>query len=214
MTTPEEAAGLSRRSMLKRSAVVGGTLLWAAPTVTVLTATPAFASTIAGGDGTPLRASYYVLAIGCGFSHYLVKVNAPDDDDDDKNKGNGTKPFTLVYGPGVKGAAKDPKDGWPSSETGGLSQKFAPIRPASDGLPADVQIYVLNGMLYLDLDVDRKGGHCTLLGWTGHKGSLFYGNTGFSEPANVKTQFDPQNVDPGRPWLYAFPLLKNQNGHV
>jgi len=38
----EETGGISRRSMLKRSALVGGTLVWAAPAVQTL-ATPAYA---------------------------------------------------------------------------------------------------------------------------------------------------------------------------
>jgi hypothetical protein len=42
----EESAGLSRRTLLRRSAVVGGALVWAAPAVQTL-AKPAFA---AGGS--------------------------------------------------------------------------------------------------------------------------------------------------------------------
>ena len=58
MTTPEESRGLSRRDMLKRSAAVGGTLMWVTPTVSVLSATAARAdgSDTPRGDGTPLDA--------------------------------------------------------------------------------------------------------------------------------------------------------------
>ncbi len=110
--------------MLKLSAVVGGPLLWVTPTVTVLTATPAFSTT----------------------------------------------PSTLEYGPTVKGREQRPQGRIPNRESEGLARKFAPFRPSSEGLSADVQIYVMDGNLDLDLDGDKRGGHCTLLGWTGHKG--------------------------------------------
>jgi hypothetical protein len=43
-----ESQGISRRNLIKRGAIVGGTMVWAAPVVNTLTAGPAFAST-----GTP-----------------------------------------------------------------------------------------------------------------------------------------------------------------
>jgi hypothetical protein len=206
MTVADEPTGLSRRSMLKRSAVVGGTLLWVTPTVTVLSAGPAAAgSPTPRGDGTPLKASYYILAIRCGTTKYLIKVNAPDSKHPDS--------FWLEYGPAVKGAADDPNDGWPSSETKGIAQKYKPFAAATATPPADVAIYVVKGMLYLDLDLNHDakkpgGSHCELLSWIGHKGTVFYKAGGLAKA------YDPQVIDPERPYLLAFPLLKNQNGNT
>lgn len=48
--TPEtDAGGLSRRAMLRRSALVGGTLVWTAPAIQTIAA-PAFAAGSPGGD--------------------------------------------------------------------------------------------------------------------------------------------------------------------
>ncbi len=162
MTVPDEPTGLSRRSMLKRSALAGGTLLWVTPTVTVLAAGPAAAgSDTPRGDGTPLKASYYILAIRCGTTKYLIKVNAPDSKHPDS--------FWLEYGPNVKGANGDPNDGWPkAAEPHGIAQEYRPYALDTATPPSDVAIYVVKGMLYLDLDVNRDGkkpggAHCELL---------------------------------------------------
>jgi hypothetical protein len=192
--------------MLKRSALAGGTLLWVTPTVTVLAAGPAAAgSPTPRGDGTPLKASYYILAIRCGTTKYLIKVNAPDKDHPDS--------FWLEYGPDVKGANHDPNDGSPASETQGIAQKYKPFALATADPPADVAIYVVEGMLYLDLDVDQDGDkpggeHCELLSWIGHKGTVFY------KAGGLANAYDPQRIDPDRPYLWVFPLLKNQHGNT
>src|SRR4051812_33824873 len=96
MTTPDETTGLSRRAMLRRSAAVGGTLLWVTPTVSVLSATAAVAgSAPPHGDGSKLAASYYILSIKCGTDYYLIKVGKDD---------SGKTPFIVETGPQVKGA--------------------------------------------------------------------------------------------------------------
>ena len=66
--------GLSRRQILKKSALIGGTALWVAPTVLTITAMPALASGHDPGDGSPLCADYYLLLFRCGGAYYLVKV--------------------------------------------------------------------------------------------------------------------------------------------
>ena len=43
--------GLSRRDLLRRGAVVGGTLVWAVPAMEVLSLTSAHASSPSGGGG-------------------------------------------------------------------------------------------------------------------------------------------------------------------
>jgi hypothetical protein len=69
-----DAAGISRRRILKKSAIIGGTALWVAPTVLTITASPAFASVRHPGDGSPLCADSYLLLLRCGSVYYLVKI--------------------------------------------------------------------------------------------------------------------------------------------
>ena len=52
------------------------------------------------------------------------------------------------------------------------------------------------------------GTHCELLSWIGHKGGVFY------KAGGLMKAYDPQVIDPDRPYLLVFPLLKNQNGHT
>ncbi len=78
-TPTTEPGGLNRRDMLRRSALVGGALIWTAPAVQTLAA-PAFAagSTTPGDqcDGHSGSISYVVALIKCGNSYYLVKYSA------------------------------------------------------------------------------------------------------------------------------------------
>lgn len=64
--TPE-AEGLSRRDMLKRSALVGGTVVWMAPAVQTL-ATPAFASGSPVNENPCIYTAFVKYDIGGGFS--------------------------------------------------------------------------------------------------------------------------------------------------
>jgi hypothetical protein len=50
-STPQ--TGLSRRDLLRRGAVVGGTLVWAVPAMEVLSLTSAHATSPSGGGGGP-----------------------------------------------------------------------------------------------------------------------------------------------------------------
>lgn len=59
ITTDEGTAGLDRRSLIKRSAVVGGALVWTTPVVQSI-ARPAFADTSPVTQGCPPNARYYV----------------------------------------------------------------------------------------------------------------------------------------------------------
>jgi hypothetical protein len=69
-----DQAGISRRQILKKSALIGGTALWVAPTVLTITALPAFASESQPGDGSLLCADFYLMLFRCGGAYYLVKV--------------------------------------------------------------------------------------------------------------------------------------------
>ena len=62
--------GVSRRNMLKKSALVGGTMVWAAPVVQSFTA-PAFAAGTPEIDGQAI--SYIALLLDCGGGKYRVK---------------------------------------------------------------------------------------------------------------------------------------------
>lgn len=77
--TTEATSGLSRRDILRRSALVGGALVWAAPTVQALSA-PAFGAVVSTppGDkpcesGDPL--SVVVALLQCGTDVFLVKYS-------------------------------------------------------------------------------------------------------------------------------------------
>lgn len=66
----EETGGLSRRSMIKRGALVGGTLVWAQPVVQGF-GTAAGAQT---GEGSPLSGfSYIAVVFSCGGTTYYAK---------------------------------------------------------------------------------------------------------------------------------------------
>lgn len=72
----ETTSGMSRRSMIKRSAIVGGTALWAAPVVSSFTS-PAFGQS----NGTPVgdtSISYIAFNINCGGTIYRLKVEVDD----------------------------------------------------------------------------------------------------------------------------------------
>jgi hypothetical protein len=68
--------GMTRRDALRRGAVIGGALVWAAPAVQTL-ARPAFAGAL---NGSPVGNTYSFVAVlfYCGGQYYRVKVNADD----------------------------------------------------------------------------------------------------------------------------------------
>ena len=67
----EPVEGVSRRNMLKKSALVGGTMVWAAPVVQSFTA-PAFAQTSPEGGETQ-DISFVAILLNCGGQLYRVK---------------------------------------------------------------------------------------------------------------------------------------------
>lgn len=74
-TTTAETFGISRRSLLKRGAVVGGTV-WAAPVIQSLSA-PAFAQGVLyGGGRTDL--SYIAIVYDCGSGERGLKIEVPE----------------------------------------------------------------------------------------------------------------------------------------
>jgi hypothetical protein len=74
-TTTADTLGISRRSLLKRGAVVGGTV-WAVPVVQSLSA-PAFAQGVLyGGGRTDL--SYIAIVYDCGSGARGLKIDVPE----------------------------------------------------------------------------------------------------------------------------------------
>jgi hypothetical protein len=88
-TTPKpEGSGLSRRDMLRRSALVGGTMVWMTPAVQSL-ASPAFAAgTTAGGDGPCEYIAFIKFDLKTGF-------------DDEEGTGNDTCRLTQCAGSNI-----------------------------------------------------------------------------------------------------------------
>lgn len=68
--------GISRRSLLKRSAVVGGTV-WAVPVIQSLSA-PAFAQAVTYGGGRT-DISFIALVYQCGAGPRGIKIDVPDE---------------------------------------------------------------------------------------------------------------------------------------
>ena len=86
----EETPGVSRREALKKGAVVGGTVLWAAPLVQSLGMSAAAAQTVSPGPGPgpgpgPVPdvkgISFIVFRFSCGGTTYAVKVDSPGQGD-------------------------------------------------------------------------------------------------------------------------------------
>lgn len=85
------ALGISRRDLLKRGAVVGGTLVWAAPAVQTISR-----SALAQSPGTPPpdepvdgAISYVALVLNCGGALVRVKYETGDADASDATVGGG-----------------------------------------------------------------------------------------------------------------------------
>lgn len=68
--------GISRRDLLRRGAVVGGALVWAAPTVQAISQGAAFA-----GHGTPAAISFVMLTFTCDGGKTVQKAKYEDDTD-------------------------------------------------------------------------------------------------------------------------------------
>ena len=70
----EGPEGVSRRSMLKKSALVGGTMVWAAPVVQSITS-PAFAQGTPDTNGGTQDISFVAMLLDCSGSLYRIKFN-------------------------------------------------------------------------------------------------------------------------------------------
>lgn len=71
-------SSVSRRTVLRRSALVGGTMVWTLPVVQSL-AGPAFATTGTPAPGNFVGISYVIVLAKCGDTYFLAKYeDAPD----------------------------------------------------------------------------------------------------------------------------------------
>ena len=108
---PSTSHAISRREVMKRGAVVGGTLLWAAPVVQTLTMRPAFADHVSGHVPA---ISFIAVNVSCDFGqgeeHFFLKAECPD-------PGGGTCAFEV-----------DP---------GGFRNNCPAFQPVGDPIPSD-----------------------------------------------------------------------------
>jgi hypothetical protein len=167
-TPNAEPGGLSRRDMLRRSALVGGALVWTVPAVQTL-ASPAFAAgspTGGGGGGTGL--SEVTLLLNCGGTYSWAKYLP--------QSANGVAgvlaPSECKAGMNVgeSGQACDP----PGATTCCTSA------PDPGCCRAEADLYTAGGSgatgTCLDGVVSASGelcinvGTCTIVGWTIHDG--------------------------------------------
>jgi hypothetical protein len=149
--------GLDRRQMLKRTALVGGTLVWATPVVQSIGGT-AFASTVGspGGGGGQQALSEVTFAIRCG------------------TEGSYTYAWGKYLQGGTGATAECSTDlNIPESNGGNVDPTCEAAEDKIDGLiPAGATLGTCvtgsvdaNGTLCLTVPAG-----CTLLGWTVHDG--------------------------------------------
>lgn len=173
-TTPD--TGLSRRDMLRRTALVGGTVVWMAPVVQTLAA-PAYAGSTAPGGPPPgngeTGAISYVVILGkCGGTYYMRKygdTGCGDDvsvSSDDATCTSGLAKLLVEAGANL--ASSCPPFGAGSDLGGGTC----------------------------DLTVTL--GDCTLEGYLVHDGQLpnkcFYATR--TQGSSASAAFDPAKFDP------------------
>jgi hypothetical protein len=190
--------------MLKRSAAAGGTLLWVAPSVSVLSAWRNGGSPGPCGDGSRLEVDFYILAIKCGTKHdssyYLVKV---------RKDPTGQKPFVVHCGPRITGSVdcwdkdhhhEDDDERSGASKT--ANQSISALKSSrywASECPDDVQFCTLDGDLVVDLDKDGDGTGCKIIGWLVRQGDVCkVGSIWFKGP------YDPQVIDEDDPFLVRF----------
>ncbi len=215
MRDTDEASGINRRELIKRSAAVGGTLLWVAPSVTLLTAGIAPGSVLGCGDDSDLDADFYILVIKCGAdSYYLVKVFQDP---------SGNKPFLVRCGGQITGSSehddedeKDAKSKKPKDDKKAKDAKDSILKKSevetmkstyrwstsNGGCPPDVSFCTEDGALVVSLDADNDGTGCEIKLWIMRRGTEWewknllnsqYGPMEYGETSRGTVRF-------GTPW--------------
>ena len=154
-----EGQGLSRRDMLRRSALVGGTVVWMAPAVQTI-AVPAFANGSPAQECPPGAALSEITALlQCGGLYFWVKYNPQT---------NGGAPTEC--GPDINVAESNGRNKDLTCDAAEQAIKNLIIREGlteqSSGGPSAT---VSDGALCLPVG-------CTVLAWTVHDGILGQGH--------------------------------------
>lgn len=174
------AAGISRRDMLKRSAVVGGAgaLMWAAPSITK------FGSAAFGTEGTPFpgEVSWVIVWFDCpGEGVIRVKYEGKDDGYRIDPSGQPSQNF------GCPELFADVETGFPST-VGTSSPNDVTVRATEEG--------------WLQIQSTR----CTIVAWVLHDGSCGEPRTGVSNCRSSEQSPTPPEgpvtpAGPGDAWF-------------
>ena len=175
---PGVGGGISRRDMLRKSAVVGGAgaLMWAAPSITK------YGSAAFGSEGTPLTGFSYAAAIlDCGDEYIRIKYNRDGDD-----QGFEDDPGALPQCDG------DEFDAW-FQQCWEDAKKPEEFWPFGDRSIADVIAVSQSGdYLFFDLGGDFVNGSCQFIDCAGQVG-VIQGGT-LCDQTGVEVQLDGQKV--------------------
>jgi hypothetical protein len=157
MSQIPDGAGPGRRTVLKRTALIGGTMVWSTPVVQSIAA-PALAvggspATQPDGEGGP---SYVIVFVRRGGTYHQFKF--------DRDDTNGRYAMTCL-GSGVKGLSGDVKKD-AVCYAGYLSARGSHRYSAS----CDDSLIEGYGPASSTLRVDLAAG-CTLVGWFLHDGT-------------------------------------------
>lgn len=145
--------GLSRRDMLRRSALVGGTVVWMAPAVQTLAA-PAFAAGSTAEENPPGAISYVIVFFACGSTYYRVKYS------------EATSGYTAACGEGASvGNVSNDEAGFGAGKYNDIVTALGNPTFAT-GCPDATFSAQADGDLQIDL-----GGDCSIVGWLLHDGS-------------------------------------------
>jgi hypothetical protein len=96
-----ERAGLTRRSLIKKSAIVGGTAVWAAPVVQSIT----HKALAQGGSPPPLNGeiSHFTLVLTNGIDTWWAKYDGPGSTCDEGFNEGECRPDPNLFGPTQQG---------------------------------------------------------------------------------------------------------------
>lgn len=181
MTSPTESQGMRRRSVLKRSALIGGTAVWTTPLVQSIAA-PALAET-----GSPVQncadISYVIVLFQCHGKYYAWKFE-------------GEQGYAPVYVTFVNGQGKV------DTNQDAFERMFTNIGLSGSGVleqtePAQVP-FTYSGNATGDLVVNvTPGSGCSIISFTVHDGQAGDG------PDNNYTYLD---ANPPAGWVFPVAL--------
>lgn len=181
MTSPTEPQGMRRRSVLKRSALIGGTVVWTTPLVQSIAA-PALAET-----GSPIAdcadISYVIVLFQCDGKYYAWKFE-------------GEEGYDPVYVTFVNGQGKV------DTNEEAFERMFTNIGLSGSGVleqtEPDPVPFTYSGNASGDLIVNvTPGSSCLVISFTVHDGQAGDG------PDNNYTYLDP---NPPAGWVFPTDL--------